>query len=445
MSLVAEEKDVLRANFELFAAELARADAPWLRELRTAAFTRFSERGFPTTRDEQWRETNVAAIARTLFVRPEAPIEIAPQELRRLGVVDLAGSEWVFVNGRFSPRASRTEGVSGLSIRRLRDVLTTEGGVLEEQLKRFATGERNAFALLNTAFLDDGVVIEVAAGTTLANPIHVAWVSTNKGAKATVSYPRALILARPGSRATIVESYLGPSEKVYLTNAVTEAFVEDGAHLSHVKLQREGLSAFHVATLAALQGPGSAFTSHHFALGAALARTDIDQRFDGEGGECQLLGLFLGRGEQVLDTHSRIDHAKPRCLSRELYKGVVDGRSRGIFNGLVVVRKDAQKTDAQQSNKNLLLSREALVHSTPQLEILADDVKCKHGSTTGQLDPASLFYLRSRGLGEAEAKGLLTWAFASELVERVPVAALRAALEKELSSLLPGVSQVAAT
>jgi Fe-S cluster assembly protein SufD len=219
---------------------------------------------------------------------------------------------------------------------------------------------------------------------------------------------------------------------------VTEALVEDGAQLTHVKLQREGLAAFHVPTLAAQQGRDSVFTSHHFALGSLLARTDIDQRFDGEGGECQLLGLFIGRGEQLLDTHSRIDHAKPRCVSRELYKGVVDGRSRGVFNGLVTVRKDAQKTDAQQSNKNLLLSREALVHSTPQLEILADDVKCKHGSTTGQLDPVALFYLRSRGIGEAEARGLLTWAFASELVGRVPVAALRAALETELSSLLPG-------
>ncbi len=438
MSPVAEEKDVLRAEFELFAEQLARTDAPWLRARRTAAFTRFSERGFPTTRDEEWRETNVAPLARTLFVRPEAALQIAPQELRRLGVVDLGGPEVVFVNGRFSAELSRTGGTAGVTVRRLRDVLESEPGTLQGHLTRLASDERNPFVALNTAFFEDGVVIEIPNETRVAGPIQVAWLSSNQGARPTVCYPRSLILARRGSQATVVESYLGPGGEVYLTNAVTEALVEDGAQLTHLKLQREGLAAFHVATLAAQQGRDSVFTSHHFALGSSLARTDIDQRFDGEGGECQLLGLFVGRAEQLLDTHSRIDHAKPRCVSRELYKGVVDGRSRGVFNGLVTVRKDAQKTDAQQSNKNLLLSREALVHSTPQLEIMADDVKCKHGSTTGQLDPVALFYLRSRGIGEAEAKGLLTWAFASELVGRVPVLALRAALETELSSLLPG-------
>ncbi len=438
MSPVAEEKDVLRAEFERFTQELARADAPWLRELRTAAFTRFSERGFPTTRDEQWRETNVAKLARTLFVRPDATAEITPEALRRLGVVDLGGPEVVFVNGRFAAELSRTGGTAGVTVRRLRDVLESEPGTLEAQLARLASDQRNPFVALNTAFFEDGVVIEIASGTQAPQPVQIAWLSTSPGSKPTVCYPRSLILARRGSQATLVESYVGPSAAVYLTNAVSEALLEDGARLTHIKLQCEGLAAFHVATLAAQQGRDSVFTSHHFALGSALARTDIDQRFDGEGGECQLLGLFVGRGEQLLDTHSRIDHAKPRCLSRELYKGIVDGRSRGVFNGLVTVRKDAQKTDAQQSNKNLLLSREALVHSTPQLEILADDVKCKHGSTTGQLDPVALFYLRSRGIGEAQAKGLLTWAFASELVGRVPVAALRAALETQLSSLLPG-------
>jgi len=438
MSPVAEEKDVLRAKFELFAEQLSRGDAPWLRERRTAAFTCFSERGFPTTRDEEWRETNVAPLARTLFARPEATAEITPQTLRGLGVLDLGGPEFVFVNGCFAAELSRTEATAGVTVQRLRDALESDPGALEARLTRLADDGRNPFAALNTAFFEDGVVIEIASGTQASQPIQIAWLSTDPGSKPTVCYPRSLILARRGSQATVVESYVGPSAAVYLTNAVSEALLEDGARLTHIKLQREGLAAFHVATLAAQQGRDSVFTSHHFALGGALARTDIDQRFDGAGGECQLLGLFVGRSEQLLDTHSRIDHAKPHCLSRELYKGIVDGRARGVFNGLVTVRKDAQKTDAQQSNKNLLLSREALVHSTPQLEILADDVRCKHGSTTGQLDPLALFYLRSRGIGEAEAKGLLTWAFASELVRRVPVAAVRVALETELSSLLPG-------
>jgi Fe-S cluster assembly protein SufD len=238
----------------------------------------------------------------------------------------------------------------------------------------------------------------------------------------------------------VVESYLGAAGEAYLTNALTDVVLDEGALLDHYKVQQESLDAFHVHELRVRQGRGSSFSSLALSLGAALARSDVDQEFTGEGAECALLGLFLASGRQHTDSHTRIDHAVPRCASRELYKGVVDGRGRGVFVGRILVRQGAQKTDAQQTNKNLLLSREALVNSVPQLEILADDVKCKHGSTTGQLDPSALFYLRSRGIDEPAARSLLTYAFASDVVGRIRPEPLRAGLAGWLRERLPGAA-----
>jgi Fe-S cluster assembly protein SufD len=251
-----------------------------------------------------------------------------------------------------------------------------------------------------------------------------------------------LVVAGKGSEGRVVETWAGPDGSVYLGNAVTEVVVDDNAFVDHYKLQREGEQAFHVATLAARLGRDARFADHSFSFGAAISRNDIDVRFAAEGGECVLNGLFMVDGTRLTDTHSRVDHAQPHCSSRELYKGVLDESGRGVFNGLVLVRPGAQKTDAEQMNRNLLLSRKALVHSVPQLEILADDVKCRHGSTTGQLDPAALFYLRSRGIGEEEARGLLTWAFASDLVHDLPVPSLRRAVQGHLLTRLEGAALV---
>ena len=240
-----------------------------------------------------------------------------------------------------------------------------------------------------------------------------------------------------------MESFTSSAASASLTNAVTELVLEDNALVDRTKLQQEGPTALHVATLAVRLGRDARFADHSLSFGAALSRNDIDVRFGAEGGDCSLDGLFVVDGRRVADTHSRIEHAKPHCSSRQLYKGVLDGQARGVFNGLVVVRPGAQKTDAWQMNRNLLLSREALVHSTPQLEILADDVKCKHGSTTGQLDANALFYLRSRGIGEAEARGLLTWAFASDLVRKLEIEPLRRAVGRRLQASLPGIAGLA--
>ncbi|MCI0570163.1 MAG: Fe-S cluster assembly protein SufD, partial [Myxococcaceae bacterium] len=306
--------------------------------------------------------------------------------------------------------------------------------LVEQHLATFAEGP---FVDLNTALFEDGVVVLVPPGTVVSEPIHVVFFSRG-GPAPRASHPRALIVLGRGSQATVVESYGGADDALYWTNAVTEAALEDGAILDHYKVQREATTGDHTATMAVVQGRDSRFRSFHASLGGALARTDIRQRFGGQGGECVLDGLFMARGRQHTDTHTLIDHAVPHCASRELYKGVLDGQARGVFHGTILVRPDAQKTDAHQVNKNLLLSREALVNSTPALEIHADDVKCKHGSTTGQLDALALFYLRARGLAEAEARSLLVRGFASDLVARVGVSALRSGLEEFLQAWLPG-------
>ena len=377
------------------------AGAPaWLAALRRRAFLAFEKAGFPTPRDEAWRYT---------------------------GIQPITGTAWVPSRAALSPVALP----AGARLRPLSEVPERE---VEPLLAGIAPLER-PFAALNAAALEDAYVLEIAAGAILTEPITLEWTAPATPLPS-VTHPRVLVRAGERSQATVVETYSG--EGRYFRNAVTEIALADGAVLEHYALQRESLDACHVHTVAARQGRASHFTSHNVALGSALARVDLDVVLDAEGAECTLLGLFAGAGTQHLDNHTTIDHAKPHCTSRELYKGVMDGASRGVFFGKIIVRPDAQKSDAIQTNKNLLLSREALVNSTPALEIFADDVKCKHGSTTGQLDALALFYLRSRGIGEAEARTLLTQAFAADVAERLRVPAVRDAVAGELARRLGG-------
>jgi Fe-S cluster assembly protein SufD len=442
MAAVAEEKDAYRAGFERFAAAHAGSDPAWLRERRTAAFARFVEKGLPSAKDEAWRHTPVAPLVKGRF-DPAAPDATPPAGALGALPRDGRGALVVIVNGRVSRQHSVLDaGQAGVEVTSLRDLLREAPGRLEPWLGRAADGRTGVFSDLNTAFAEDGAVVLLAPGTIVKEPILVTHLSAGDGAPA-ASYVRTLVVAGRGSECRIVEAFASPDGRASLSNAVTEVVVEDNAFVDHYKLQEEGREALHVATLAARLSRDARFSDHAIALGAALSRSDIDVRFEAEGGDCVLNGLFVLDGRRVADTHSRIDHAKPHCSSRQLYKGVVDGQARGVFNGLVVVRPGAQKTDAVQTNRNLLLSREALVHSTPQLEILADDVKCRHGSTTGQLDPDALFYLRARGLGEAAARSLLTWAFASDLVRKMDVAPLRRTVERHLQAHLPGVADLA--
>ena len=424
----------------LHAEFIRRASGPELaRKLRADALAAFDAAGLPTPRDEQWRHTSIAPIAATTFRLPDDRAADGGQ----IAPLRLDGFEAVFVNGRFSPALSVLRGLPpGIEIVSLRDRLGSAPEPLRAHLARLAAADSQPFTALNTAFLDDGAFIRLPAGHVLEKPIHLVFFSTSTGTPS-MSSPRVLIVAERGSQAKVVETYAGPAGEVYFTNAVTEVVLEDGAVVAHYKRQLESDRAFHVGRIETRQGRASRFDSFSLAFGGALSRTDIDVRFAGEGGECGLYGLFLGDGSRHVDHHTLIDHAAPRCSSREVYKGVLDGKSRGVFFGTIVVRPDAQKTDAHQTNKNLLLSREALVHSTPRLQIEADDVRCKHGSTTGQLDATALFYLRSRGIGEAEARSLLTYAFASDVVDRIQLPVLRKAVAAELDRRMPGAGLLA--
>jgi Fe-S cluster assembly protein SufD len=430
----AEGTDHYRAEYERRTPGRSTEPA-WLRAVRREALERFQAAGFPTTRQEDWRFTNVAPLARTAF-------RSAPEDqARRVSAADVAaltfgqgeGPRIVFVDGRYAAELSSPGGTEGLEVRSLREVIEREA----ERVQPFLGRAGGPFADLNSALFDDGAFVHLRPGTVVASPVHVVFLASRGDGEPTACHPRTVLVAGEKSQLTVVESYGGPEGARYLTNAVTHVWAEEGAVVDHYKVQRESTSAFHVGLMTVRQGRGTSFSSHNLALGAALARNDVDQAFTGEGGECVLNGLFMAGGSQHLDTHTRIDHAVAHCTSRELYKGVLDGRARGVFVGRVLVRPGASKTDAHQTNKNLLLSREALVDSLPQLEILTDDVKCKHGSTTGQLDPAALFYLRSRGLGEEAARSLLVYGFASDLVGRVKVGALRVGLERYLHSRLP--------
>jgi Fe-S cluster assembly protein SufD len=326
----------------------------------------------------------------------------------------------------------------------LATALNSDSALVEPHLARHAGYQDHPFVALNTAFLQDGAFVSIPRGKAVERPIHLLFVSTHdRRGTATVSHPRNLILAGDDSQAMVIESYIGLNNALYFTNAVTEIVAGENAVVAHYKLQRESEEAFHISTVQASLSHNSNFSSHSIDLGGALVRNDVNAVLDGKGIECTLDGLYMVAGRQHVDNHTRIDHVKPHCSSRELYKGVLGGRSKGVFNGKIYVHKDAQKTDAKQTNKNLLLSEDAVINTKPQLEIYADDVKCTHGTTIGQLDQEAIFYLRSRGIDLEAARGLLTYAFASEMIGRIKVEPVRAQLETLLLTRLPEGSQPA--
>jgi len=369
-----------------------------IERIREEARQRFSELGFPTTHNEDWRFTSVAPIARTTF-EPGGSLPTAA-----------------------APAA-------GVRIAKL-----SEASV-EPYLARYASFQDNAFVALNTANFADGLFIHIAKDAIVDEPIRIAVRSSANG-HPTVSHPRILIVAEAGSQATILETYEGQGG-TYFTNPVTELIAGDNAVIDHYKVQTESDRAYHVSTLQVQLGRDTNFRSHSISLGGALVRNDVNAVLS-KGSECTLNGLYLVGGEQHIDNHTAIDHAQPNAASHELYKGILEGKSRAVFNGKILVRKDAQKTDAKQTNKNLVLSEDAVINTKPELQILADDVRCTHGATIGQLDPEGIFYLQSRGIGRAEARDLLIYAFARDIVDRVKVAPLRDRLEKLLLEKLHG-------
>jgi Fe-S cluster assembly protein SufD len=407
--------------------------ASWLAKLRRSAIERFSELGFPTTRHEDWKYTNVEPIALLDFnLAKQNGAEVETKDLLALSFADGAQNRLVFVNGIYSAEHSSTTNLpAGTRVESLAELLRRDDGLVAPWLAHYAGFYDRSFVALNTAFMEDGAAVFIAKGCRLAEPIHIVFVSTG-AAQPVVLHPRNLIVCGERSEVKIVESYAGLGQGVYFTNPVTEIAAAAESVIDHYRLQREGDGAFHVGTIAAHLERGTSLMSHHVTLGGALVRNDVCAILDGEGSECNLNGLYLTEGDQHIDNHTEIDHAQPRASSRELYKGILRGRARGVFNGKILVRKAAQKSDARQTNKNLLLSKDAAVNSKPQLEIYADDVKCSHGSTIGQLDRDALFYLRSRGIGAEDSRRLLSYGFAAEILNRVKVPSLRARLDEYL-------------
>ncbi len=435
-----ENQEVYFSSFAELEKELAAGGPSWARQIRREAIERFGELGFPTTHDEEWQYTSVAPITRIPFQPAEYRLNgLTREELDRGPFAHLAGSRLVFLNGLYCGELSSLEALpEGVRAGSLAEALRTEAarsGDLEQHLARYAGYQDHAFVALNTAFLRDGAFLQIPKGTVVEQPIYLLFLST-RGERPAVSHPRNLILAGRDSQASLVEGYFSWGQEAYFTNAVTEIVVDENAVIEHYKLQMESDRAFHVATLQVLQERSSSFTDHSVSLGGALVRSDVNVVLDGEGSDCLLNGLYLATGTQHVDNHTKIDHAKAHCNSRELYKGILDGSSSGVFNGGIIVRKDAQKTDAKQSNKNLLLSEDAVINTKPQLQIWADDVRCTHGATIGQIDPDAIFYLRSRGLDRKAARDLLTYAFTNDLLSRMKVEALRARIEAELFARL---------
>jgi Fe-S cluster assembly protein SufD len=401
----------------------------WAQSIRRAAFDRFATLGFPTTKNEDWHYTSVAPIVEHEYT----PLAVKTGDLNReeLAPFTFGEPDWytlVFLNGRFAPELSNCNGLPrGVRVWDLGSAWTRAADIVDH-IGKLANYDTHTFTALNTAFMHDGGVVEIAKETEVDRPIHLLFVTDAIAAKGML-HPRNLILVGRHAKATIIESYVSPSDAMYFTNAVSEVSLGEGATLNHYKVQREGRRAYHVGTVEVSQAKDSHFFSFSFAIGAALSRTNIYTTLNGEGGGATLNGLYMLDGEQHCDHQTQIVHAQPNCFSREHYKGILDGRSHGVFNGKVFVHPIAQKTDGKQTNNTLLLSDAAHIDTKPQLEIFADDVKCTHGATVGQIDQTALFYMKSRGVNRDAARRLLTYAFAADVLETIEVDAVREVLE----------------
>jgi Fe-S cluster assembly protein SufD len=420
--------------FDQFSGRTA-SQPRWLQSLRQDAFARFSETGFPTTHDEDWRFTNVAAVAST-------PFELAGSELVSKEQLEPSGASQfacclVFVNGLFSQELSTVAKLpKGVTVGSLAAQLKNNPAGLEPHLGRYLNVRLDPFAALNTALFEDGVFIQVPEGVSVEAPIYVLYV-TVPGTMPTMNHPRNLIIAGKSSQVTVVEDYVSLGEGSTFSNAATELVAGDNASVSHYMIVREGDQAYNFSTLRIQQGRSANVATHSLLLSGALVRNNVHPVLAGEGSECLINGLFMANGREHMDNYMLVEHASPHCDSRQFYNGILNGQSHGVFHGRIIVHKDAQKTDAKQTNRNLLLSDDAQIDTKPQLEIYADDVKCTHGATIGQFDENALFYLRSRGLAEAAARHVLLLAFANECLNRMNSPQVREHLERLVVAGMP--------
>jgi Fe-S cluster assembly protein SufD len=415
-------------SFTEFQRRAAGRDLPWLQNLRESAFARFCEVGFPTTHDEDWRFTNVSPIAKTSF-ELSRDAKVTKQQVEGFGVAGI-GCQLVFVNGRFSRELSSVgQLAAGVSVNSLAEEISANSSSVESHLGRYLDIQRDAFSALNTAFAEDGGYVHVRRGVVLADPIYLLFIST-AGDKPSMSHPRNLIVIENEAQATVVEDYVSIGETAAFSNTATELVAGENAVVSHYMIEREHRQAFNISTLRIQQGRSANVSSHSVLLGGGLVRNNVHPVLAGEGGECLINGLFIGNGRQHLDNYMQVEHASPHCASRQFYNGILDDHAHGVFHGRIIVHKDAQKTDAKQTNRNLLLSDDSRIDTKPQLEIYADDVKCTHGATIGQIEENALFYLRSRGIDEISARKLLLLAFANECLDRMAAGVARDHVEK---------------
>jgi len=416
--------------FRAFDDGAGRSAPASVQSMREAAFDTFRRLGFPTTKNEDWHFTSVAPIVEHDYLYITTPSGDVPPSA--LAPFMFGQSDWhtlVFVNGRYAPELSNLGALPrGLSLLDLQRAWREQPDLVD-QLAQITSYDDRAFSALNTAFMHDGAVVRVEREVEVEKPIHLLFVSDAVAAKS-MMHPRNLIIVDRHAKAKVIESYVSLSDAVYFTNAVTEVAIGEGATLHHYKIQREGMRAYHVGTIETHQARNSHYVSFSFATGGCLTRTNIYTKLDGEGCGSTLNGLYMLDGEQHCDHQTLIEHAQPNCYSRELYKGVLDGQSHGVFNGKVYVDPIAQKTDGKQTNNTLLLSDKAQIDTKPQLEIFADDVKCTHGATVGRLDEQALFYMKSRGVGRELARQLLTYAFAADALETLEQPSVREELER---------------
>ena len=403
--------------------------APWLELVRGSAMDRFEQLGFPSVREEEWKYTNLATLAKENFAPATTADHLDVGDASRFAYAETAGAHLVVVNGFLREDLSATTALADVVATDLFSAVADAryNKIIRKYLARNAGYHNNGLTALNTAFLQSGVFVYIPKNVKLETPMQITVIG---GTANSATFPRVLVVAEENSSATLIENFVSSGEGRYFTNAIAEVVLKDGAHLDHYRLQRDSKKAFHVSTTSAELGRASRYDTTSINLGAHLSRHDISVVMDHEGAETSVDGLYMVDSDQHTDTHSVIDHKQPHCNSHQLYKGILDGNARAVFNGKIFVREGAQKTDAMQTNKNLLLSEKARVDTKPQLEIYADDVKCAHGAAVGQIEPEELFYLETRGIGPELGRSLLTYGFAEEVIAKIKLESIRAELDR---------------
>jgi Fe-S cluster assembly protein SufD len=420
-------------QFDEFEKSLNGEKTSDLHKIRKSAINKFGTLNFPTQKDEEWKYTNISPLLKHNFSPIPIKAKVSPEVIGKFLFDKMEHSLLVFVNGIFSPELSKLIDIpKGIEIGSISEAIKSDNQIVKKHFVKYAENENYFFTTLSSAFTKDGAFVYVPDGKIVEDPIHIIFL-THSGNEKIITQPRNLFVAGKNSQVTIIEHFISNDDSVYFTNSVTEIVAGENANVDHIKLQEESKKAFHIARMEVDQERSSNFSSHLISVGAEISRNDFNARFNDDGGECMLNGLFMIEDEQLFDAHTMIDHAQPHCNSHEHYKGILQDKSKGVFNGKVMVRQDAQKTNAFQENNTILLSDEAVMNTKPQLEIFADDVKCSHGATIGKLNDEAKFYLKSRGIGEESATAILIHAFASDVITSIKIPALRDYLEEIIS------------